>query len=897
MRWNTNDSLADENARSSTRKRCASVMKERTSVSRRNGVATSKKKRSSVQFTSVGTAKKKKGSIVSLGLGRAKRVIKSDTAATPSLSKRDVESSKDDDTNSFSSSTSSTTSRSSDSVAVEERKPTIRPAKKAALPDISYIVNWKPNIAKFKKSSHSNVTTATTASKPDNAVRKSSGTQQPKKETSPLVASIATDGASTETLELCNLSACSDVEMDLSSSCGNSTVSIDEDTVDFASSREKGDAHDTSQENEMILDALREESDADAKKKANGRGDKDATVIFTESNGPVASSAVTSIKTKTLAMRGTPVVSSSTRERSTCIFRPSPQCAPFSVVDSANARGGANLLRRSLRKSVARTTNRPTKSDDDVPEEYRKFLKRDNVLYVNGTPYLGVSLIGKGGSSKVYKVFGPGWNTYALKYVQLKKVDERTMSSYRNEIDLLKKLRGCPSIIQMKSAEINLEKRVVLVVMEYGQVDLNKWLKQRNQKRLETVGKVSYVTPHDINELRLIWQQMLTAVNVIHEARIVHGDLKPANFVFVCGSLKLIDFGIAKEIESNDTTNIVRDSQVGTLNFMAPEALGRLSGTDSPARDRSSDEGMLKLSRSSDIWSLGCILYQLVYGRPPFASLSLLQKMRAILDTKHCISYPTLDGDGGRCAAMSQIQDVMKQCLQRKPLLRPPITGRNGLLRHSMLWPVSPQAAPTTNTDDKATSSWLSSLISTMGTVTSDPRRREALLAHRSHIASELQKHLSQTLKGEANVSNIEKIILSSIPRDDGDKENVSSKSRRRPRRAMFSSDALCKGKENLKRQRNVKRKTCRKPKPSTHPFTLRSSALKKKRRALQPLASSTSARFMKKEKKQSRTGVSKGSLGDVLRQGLRHIKTSAAMFDDDETDGQSWTLDGATFD
>ena len=44
--------------------------------------------------------------------------------------------------------------------------------------------------------------------------------------------------------------------------------------------------------------------------------------------------------------------------------------------------------------------------------------------------------------------------------------------------------------------------------------------------------------------------------------------------MFVRGSLKLIDFGIAKEIESNDTTNIVRDTQVGTLNFMAPEALG-----------------------------------------------------------------------------------------------------------------------------------------------------------------------------------------------------------------------------------------------------------------------------------------------------------------------------------
>jgi serine/threonine-protein kinase TTK/MPS1 len=61
---------------------------------------------------------------------------------------------------------------------------------------------------------------------------------------------------------------------------------------------------------------------------------------------------------------------------------------------------------------------------------------------------------------------------------------------------------------------------------------------------------------------------MLDAVNVIHEERIVHSDLKPANFVLIRGMLKLIDFGIAKAI-ANDTTNIQRDSQVslGGLNF------------------------------------------------------------------------------------------------------------------------------------------------------------------------------------------------------------------------------------------------------------------------------------------------------------------------------------------
>jgi len=69
----------------------------------------------------------------------------------------------------------------------------------------------------------------------------------------------------------------------------------------------------------------------------------------------------------------------------------------------------------------------------------------------------------------------------------------------------------------------------------------------------------------NVNYLRSFWwhllQQILLAVNTIHEERIVHSDLKPANFLLVKGSLKLIDFGIAKAIMS-DTTNIQRDSQV-----------------------------------------------------------------------------------------------------------------------------------------------------------------------------------------------------------------------------------------------------------------------------------------------------------------------------------------------
>ena len=71
---------------------------------------------------------------------------------------------------------------------------------------------------------------------------------------------------------------------------------------------------------------------------------------------------------------------------------------------------------------------------------------------------------------------------------------------------------------------------------------------------------------------------------------------------------------------------------------MAPEAL----------RDAQTNDGKtkVKLARSSDVWSLGCILYQLVYGHAPFSALSLYQKLQAIMNPKHKIKFLSVPGVG-----------------------------------------------------------------------------------------------------------------------------------------------------------------------------------------------------------------------------------------------------------
>ena len=187
---------------------------------------------------------------------------------------------------------------------------------------------------------------------------------------------------------------------------------------------------------------------------------------------------------------------------------------------------------------------------------------------------------------------------------------------------------------------------------------------------------------------------MLEAVNTIHEERIVHTDLKPANFLFVKGVLKLIDFGIAKAI-SDDTTNIHRENQVGTLNYISPEALIDTSGKKSSLGNKNGMD--MKLGRSSDIWSLGCILYQMVYGKTPFAELGLVQKLQAIVSEEYNIPYPTVD------PMYDNAIDVIKLCLQRNSKRRPSIMGTNGLLDHLFLHPerkqVSCSASDATDND------------------------------------------------------------------------------------------------------------------------------------------------------------------------------------------------------
>eukprot|EP00892_Ulva_mutabilis_P007100 jgi/Ulvmu1/4762/UM020_0047.1 len=277
----------------------------------------------------------------------------------------------------------------------------------------------------------------------------------------------------------------------------------------------------------------------------------------------------------------------------------------------------------------------------------------ERYAYVRDVKYSKLGLIGKGGSSKVFKVNAPNGKTFALKRVNLSCMTASARQGFREEVALLERLRGCPGIIKMYSFEEHPRDKMLYVVLEIGELDLHTLLWER-QRRWTEMGITDPFMADSIY-ISYIWQAILRCVQQVHEAKIVHSDLKPANFLMVNGVVKLIDFGIAKTFGNNTTA--VDCNGNGTYNYMAPEAV---SGTG-------------RVSRASDVWSLGCMLYQIAYNKLPFEHVTPLhRKVDAIIHGT--IEFPLL--------SRSDVLDILKLCLQKDASKRPTIAE---LLKHEYL--------------------------------------------------------------------------------------------------------------------------------------------------------------------------------------------------------------------
>uniref|UniRef100_A0A8C2YFF7 non-specific serine/threonine protein kinase n=1 Tax=Coturnix japonica TaxID=93934 RepID=A0A8C2YFF7_COTJA len=219
--------------------------------------------------------------------------------------------------------------------------------------------------------------------------------------------------------------------------------------------------------------------------------------------------------------------------------------------------------------------------------------------------YLLLHLLGRGGFSEVYKAFDLYEQRYAaVKIHQLNKSwrDEKKENYHKHacrEYRIHKELDH-PRIVKLYDY-FSLDTDTFCTVLEYCEGnDLDFYLKQHKLMSEK--------------EARSIVMQIVNALRYLNEIKppIIHYDLKPGNILLVdgtaCGEIKITDFGLSK-IMDDDSYGVdgmdLTSQGAGTYWYLPPECF--VVGKEPP-----------KISNKVDVWSVGVIFFQCLYGRKPF---------------------------------------------------------------------------------------------------------------------------------------------------------------------------------------------------------------------------------------------------------------------------------------
>ncbi|WP_417381672.1 serine/threonine protein kinase [Gimesia sp.] len=203
---------------------------------------------------------------------------------------------------------------------------------------------------------------------------------------------------------------------------------------------------------------------------------------------------------------------------------------------------------------------------------------------------------------------------------------------FHREIEALKKMHN-PYVIEFYDSGV--ENDIYYYVMEYVDGEtLTKRLRREKRIDWKTVVNISI--------------QICSALKASHDAGIIHRDLKPSNLILKDDdTVKLADFGVAQLFATEKLT--VTGGIIGTAEYMSPEQA----------------EGK-RVTRQSDLYSLGAVMYVMLTGRPPFSGktmLAIIQKQK----------YGQFDRPGRYVDDLPiWLEEIVCQLLEKEPQKRFP---------------------------------------------------------------------------------------------------------------------------------------------------------------------------------------------------------------------------------
>jgi eukaryotic-like serine/threonine-protein kinase len=221
--------------------------------------------------------------------------------------------------------------------------------------------------------------------------------------------------------------------------------------------------------------------------------------------------------------------------------------------------------------------------------------------------------IGQGGMGEVYK----GYDSQLKRDVALKVLpdpflrDSERLSRFRREAAMLASLNH-PNIAAIHRLEES--GGTCALVMEYV-------AGETLQERIRRKGAIPSEEALDIA------RQICEALEHAHEKGVIHRDLKPANVkITPAGKVKVLDFGLAKAFSSE--VGLVDNHDAGTTSVMPTEP-GRILGT--PAYMSPEQAQGKAVDKRTDIWSFGCVCYELLTGKRAFPGDNVSQIIAAVL--------------------------------------------------------------------------------------------------------------------------------------------------------------------------------------------------------------------------------------------------------------------------